>query len=465
MNQAKAIAKYLQSWAEVETSVLSPPQNRYRCVLALAAYREDGSLLERIDTLMAHYRGVLIILVINRPTLASETRAPADVAPNCAETMLARRIERRYPGLARDRYGQYFDLGRGNTLLAIDRYSRGRGIPVQQGVGLARKIAADIACLFIHRGLVTSPWIHSSDADVRWPGNYFAVSEQTPPGASALLSPFRHGSPPGDAGLAVQLYELSLRYYVAGLRWAGSPYAMHTVGSTLAIHYINYAMVRGFPRRSAGEDFYILNKLAKTGPVRALPEACLGIAGRSSDRVPFGTGPACDKILGLANPIEDYCFYHPRCFEELRKALESMGRLVQSEQPLAQWQNQLERRPRAAFVAVLEDLGMGRALVHAHQQSRDPVRFARHLATWFDAFRTRKFVHAIRDRYQPSLSLDELLTQAHFLSPLLGSRVPPVGGRFTQPRLILTRFNRRLLDEEIRLARAAGDFCNESQAG
>ncbi len=275
MNRAKAVDKYLRSWAEVETAVLSPPLANYRFALSLVAYREDVSLLERLEDLLQHYRGVLVILVINRPATAPGDGMAEDGEPNPADTLVARLIEQRYTGQAQDNYGQYFDLGGNNTLLAIDRYSRGRGIPAKQGVGMARKIAADIACRFIHRGLVKSTWIHSSDADVRWPANYFAISEQAPTAASSLLYPFRHIAAPGDPGLAVQLYEFSLRYYVAGLRWSGSPYAMHTVGSTLAIHYSNYAMVRGFPKRSAGEDFYILNKLAKTGPVCSLAGARL----------------------------------------------------------------------------------------------------------------------------------------------------------------------------------------------
>ena len=69
-----------------------------------------------------------------------------------------------------------------------------------------------------------------------------------------------------------RLYEYSLRYYVAGLTYAQSPYAFHTIGSTMAVNAEHYASVRGFPRREAGEDFYLLNKLAKVGSVHTLEE-------------------------------------------------------------------------------------------------------------------------------------------------------------------------------------------------
>ncbi len=70
--------------------------------------------------------------------------------------------------------------------------------------------------------------------------------------------------------LATQLYELSLRYYVAGMKFARSPYAFHTIGSSMAVSPVHYARVRGFPKREAGEDFYLLNKLAKLGSVLEL---------------------------------------------------------------------------------------------------------------------------------------------------------------------------------------------------
>ena len=57
------------------------------------------------------------------------------------------------------------------------------------------------------------------------------------------------------------------RYFQRGLAWARSPYAFHTVGSTMVVHALCYAQVRGVPRRRAGEDFYLLGKLSKLRPL------------------------------------------------------------------------------------------------------------------------------------------------------------------------------------------------------
>ena len=443
MTRATAVEKYLQHYSEAEAGVIAPPLPGYRYVLTIPAYREGGVLLDQLENLLRVNHAVLVILVINRPTPATPTRTPD--APCSADTELAGIISQRYRPLLADGTSEYFDMGNSNTLLTIDRYTAGRGIPLRQGVGLARKIAADIACRFIHQGLIKSPWIHSSDADVCWPADYFDVTARVPTAASALLYPFRHQTPTGEIGLAAQLYEFSLRYYVAGLQWAASPYAVHTVGSTLAVHYQHYAKVRGFPRRSAGEDFYILNKLAKTGPVVSLAGPCLLVADRLSDRVPFGTGPACGKIMALSHPFEDYQYYHPQCFIQLRSALDLLRQLAAAEAPLQIWQMQLSKRPMQPFVRQLQDMGTGAAIDHASQQSRDPEQFSRHLTTWFDAFRTLKFVHGIRAHYHPSTSLRMLLPEAGFLTALLGENVAQLPRQTALQLALLEDFNQRLL--------------------
>ena len=118
------------------------------------------------------------------------------------------------------------------------------------------------------------------------------------------------------------------------MKYARSPYAFHTIGSTMAVNAFHYAKVRGFPRRQAGEDFYLLNKLAKVGAIRQLSEETecesIDIAARLSDRVPFGTGAATGKIMELEDPAREYLFYHPAVFGLLRGWLGSLGTFWQS---------------------------------------------------------------------------------------------------------------------------------------
>ena len=51
-----------------------------------------------------------------------------------------------------------------NTVLVVDRSTA--PLPPKQGVGLARKIGADIALALMAAGKLPVTWIHSTDADV-----------------------------------------------------------------------------------------------------------------------------------------------------------------------------------------------------------------------------------------------------------------------------------------------------------
>ena len=303
----------------------------------------------------------------------------------------------------------------GRDVLVVDRDSEGRGLGPKEGVGKARKIGCDLALGLIREGWSSSPWIHSTDADARLPSDYFAEFASVPEVSVARVAPLWHEES-GDSAIdeATARYELRLRYYVLGLAAAGSPYAFHTVGSLISVKAGAYAAVRGVPRRLAGEDFYLLNKLRKLGPVYSGRGEPVKIRSRISSRVPFGTGPAVEKLCAG----EALAVYDPRCFEALGRVLGAMASLVE-EGPSGQRWSSLSGAPKR----YLEDEGIAEALVDlSKRQSGEALRMQVH--AHFDAFRTLKFIHYLRDTLYPSLSWEEACGKADFLGGLTGSEDP-----------------------------------------
>lgn len=374
-----SVQQYLQRHAEEQSALTAGLSQQWQHVVCIPAMNEGDALpglLERV----ADEKDVLLILVLNTPS-----NAGAELLE--ATRFQAQELKNQYRLLQSPaEHAALLELNQhGSHLLLIEAY----GLPQKEGVGLARKIACDIACQLIQEKKVLSPWIHNTDADVSLPVDYFSVNPDK--NLAAALYPFRHEpNPDPHMQLCLSLYEFSLHYYVAALDWAGSPYAYHSIGSTLLISHRHYALARGFPKRAGGEDFYLLNKLAKTGPVRNLQAPVLHLSGRNSDRVPFGTGPAITRISKLEDPLEDYQYYHPRCFLYLRLWLHAIPQIweKQSLSSLASHQYLLD---------ALRSIGMEDALQHARQQSRSRKTFERHIHNWFDAFRTLKLVHRLRD--------------------------------------------------------------------
>jgi hypothetical protein len=355
---------------------------------------------------------VLVVAVVNA---AAETRA--ELRADNAELLrvLTANAETLSPQATLSRRPEF-------DLLLLDRTSPGRELPRRQGVGLARKIAGDLALSLFARGALELPFVFMTDADATLPVDYFPNAERERTGsAGALIYPFRHVAGPAllpAVHHATQIYEASLRYHVLGLAWAGSPYAYHSVGSTLAVRTDAYAIVRGVPRRAAGEDFYLLDKLSKVLPLRKLSGEPVTIASRRSARVPFGTGPRVEQIL-TDNQVLVAC---PEAFFVLKQLLLGIDRVAASaatealETALAELPSALQRAARSA----VEDSGLGPA-IHAALGEVGQGNLRRRLHTWFDALRTLQFLHALRAAGLAEVTLEDGLASAPFCSAGEGS--------------------------------------------
>ncbi|MBJ94058.1 MAG: hypothetical protein CMP23_06210 [Rickettsiales bacterium] len=302
-------------------------------------------------------------------------------------------------------------------LWLVDRDSPGRRIPVAEGVGLARKLGCDLALALIDAGAVEVPWLWTTDGDAEVPEDYFAAvlgdDEST-----AITLPFAH-LPTEDhprAPVAIRLYDLSLRYYVAGLRYAGSAWSYYSIGSTLVLRADAYAKVRGFPRRAAGEDFHLLAKLAKLGPVSCAAGSPILLQGRVSHRVPFGTGAAVAKLVEEPDPELSFRLYDPRSFSELAAWLACCAELVQS-QRAAELLPALEgvsSIPAGLLAVLVDELGLSQSVWSACESSARLEVRQRHLHSRLDALWTLRFIHRLRDRIWPELPWQQALQQAPF---------------------------------------------------
>jgi len=322
-------------------------------------------------------------------------------------------------------------------------------LPKGQGVGWARKIGFDVA-LRLHRSKkLASRWLHSTDADVILPRDYFErASAVGTPNAAALVYPFTHrGEVDVALARAVQLYEISLRYYVLGLASAGSPYAHHTIGSTLAVDATAYAKVRGVPKRTAAEDFYLLGKLAKIGAVVPLGGGAVSLSGRVSRRVPFGTGPAVERIARGG----DFTLYHPHIFAALGGWLAALSDLTPVSPPGA-FSKRLMARCREGgldptlLVEMAAHPTTEAALAAARRHAKTGAKLRQHLFTWFDAFRTLKFVHALEARSFPPRPWIDALRDA----PFSRATAEDIDDSTGIDGLVLARINDRLAAMEKR---------------
>ena len=331
--EARAITAHIpkeiivQRIAQQENNDNTNAPHGYQHCLIIPAYNEQSDFVTRLanseDSPVTDLEPTLLIVVINQPEHDDDTSRNQQLWDSIRQQG---RILAQHDTFLWLRHTQNTSI----DIILVQRFDK--KIPSKQGVGLARKIGCDIACQMIKEGLLHSLWLHTTDADTHLPSTYFTsinthtnnnpIENNT--GISAFIYPYQHKNN-NDTSLlnATQYYEQALTYYVDGLRHARSPYAYHTLGSCIASNAIYYCQARGFPKKSGGEDFYLLNKLTKLGNIIQLEKPVLMIDARLSERVPFGTGPAVQKILAMASPETEYYYYHPSCFTSLKQLLQN----------------------------------------------------------------------------------------------------------------------------------------------
>ena len=414
----KTANKYLANYAEQEVTNLSsfPQAASFQHVVVIPAFQETKAFIERFTSSVLAKQQCLFIVVINQPDSdygREHAQAQLDLARSIIE--IANPIwQQGNLCLAELNNTQVSDdlnmaLTTNSSVLIVDRYSH--PIPAEQGVGLARKIGADLAATLSLNGNVKSPWIHSTDADATLPDNYLLAHHSTDKlthHCVVTCCNFYHHSAQAEIHQANELYEMALRYYVAGLHYAKSPYAYFTIGSILSFDVFAYCQARGFPKRSAGEDFYLLNKLAKLGSIEFLPEVTIKLDARPSQRVPFGTGPAVKSIMALSEQNLDYQYYNPEVFVELKASLSAFKCLWQYREQPEQWFKKLTPIAHKAFIEI------GLLSFIKKQKHANQTQFDKQLTVWFDSFKTLKFIHALREYGLKNIALLQAIEIAPF---------------------------------------------------
>ncbi len=372
-------------------SLCGSEADRLRGAVVIPALDEARQLPATLESLAAndvnYLERWLVLVVVNRP----ENAPSGWVEGNRLTLAWLQRNRRLVPHLA------WVDASSGERALP-DRFA---------GAGLARKIGFDLAL-----GRLAGPdsLLVSLDADTLVQPDYLAAIEahfgaDVPDGATL---PFCHQPAEDVAGQqAIDLYELYLRHQLLGLTLAGSPYAYASIGSALACRVRGYLAAGGMNRRKAGEDFYFLQQLAKTGGVRQLAGTCVFPSARPSNRVPFGTGEKVSRILGGEQPL---LFAAVSAFDQLACLLAAAREqtLFAAERP----EGPLAEAPGAAAFLVQQGWPEVRRRLCAQHRSAEARLRAFH--TWFDALRSwqlLRYLSMSADK-DPLAAVDALLVRA-----------------------------------------------------
>ena len=284
------------------------------------------------------------------------------------------------------------------------------------GVGLARKIGMDEAVDRLERVDNPQGVIICLDADSLVAPDYLVGIERAfweNRKRKACSIHFEHPLEGEEFGAEVYegilRYELYLRYYIEGLRFAGYPYAYHTIGSSMAVRSNAYQSEGGMNRRKAGEDFYFLHKFIPNPGFFELNSTRVIPSPRPAEKVPFGTGKAIVKWLN--HGANFYPAYDPRCFIQLKALLTDLPRLYLEDPP----------QYPAALQAFLDAENFQEELGIARRNVKGQEAFEKRFYQWFHPLKVLQYVHFTRDNFWPEVEILEAVAQ---LSDTMGESLP-----------------------------------------
>lgn len=250
----------------------------------------------------------------------------------------------------------------------------------QQGVGWARKLLFDN----ILASCDTNEIIVSMDADTDFDTHYLEQLMNVVrhnPTCSALCVPYYHPLTGDDAtNRAMLRYECYMRHYLINLLHINSPYAFSALGSAMAFPAWAYRRVGGITPLQGGEDFYLMQKFAKTGTLIRNIDTCVYPQGRISHRVPFGTGPAIAR--GVEGQADSYPFFAPEGFLHIKQTTDLFPQLYTQdiETPLSDFLRK-QLNTNDLWEPLRKNFKRQDLFVHACHERLDGLRILQYLKT------------------------------------------------------------------------------------
>lgn len=404
-NLPATINKYLKKFGSENWKLKLSESKKYKLAIVIPALCEYENLRVLLNSFLIcddkHFKDSIIIFVINNLESAS----------NEIKNDNFRSLEMFNKIIKKDKT----DDNLLNLLIEsklnfglVDVSSDGNGMPDKDGgVGLARKTGMDLALTIFDYDKKGKNILLCTDADSEVEENYITevfekVNEQN---IKAGYVRFNHPiEGRAEEQKAIVCYEIFLRYYVLGLIYAESPYAIHTIGSTMLCDAETYVKIQGMNKRKAAEDFYFMEKLCKNADVKYINTTSIYPSGRGSWRVPFGTGQRVNRFL--SKEINEYLLYSPKNFEILKNWLKKFN--AEEVCPSQQYLDfAKDVSPELYNFLIQQNFERDWDKIIANNNNASQIN--KQKMFWFDGFRTLKLIHFLRDEQNPNINMFDAL--------------------------------------------------------
>jgi hypothetical protein len=368
--------------SDIENVVVVPAICEYeniKCLLSSLLKNEPSQLQK-----------TLIIFVINH-SISSSSEIKED---NKKSLIMLREIINRDTNdpFVKDIISSLLNVG------LIDAATEGKEFTDKEaGVGLARKIGMDKALVVFDYSLPSKKIIICLDADCTVENNYLSEINKSfnDFNLSVATVEFEHNL----SITGILAYEIFLRHYVIGLKYAQSSYAYHTIGSTIVCDHEAYIKAGGMNTKPAAEDFYFLQKLAKMYSIAKIDSTVVRPSARESWRVPFGTGRS---MMDYNSDKKNILVYDPDEYLILKHWLNLLNSDLVLNTDIVLKEAKKIHTELFNFLE-MKDFRKDWDKILLNSRSEKQLSYQR--KNWFDAFKTFKLIHHLRDTDFPMMNV------------------------------------------------------------
>jgi len=349
-----------------------------------------------------YFDSTIVLFVVNNSIIATEeVKTDNQKSINYLRSIIYNNTNAKYVN----------DVKQAGLLIGfIDAASKGKELGEKNsGVGLARKIGLDLALTIFDYSKKSKKLIICLDSDCTVKQNYLTaiVTDFNKLNNNAAVIEFAHDIDGKDKEItAIIPYEIFLRYYVEGLKYCGSEYAYYSIGSTTVCVADAYVKVGGMNKRKAGEDFYFLEKLAKNYNIHKINSTTVYPSNRSSWRVPFGTGQRVTRFF--KNTHNEFQLFDPAVFEVVKEWLDLYNNIECSEPKKILNNSKLIHKELYKFLISQNYREQWEKII---DNSKSANQLLHQKKIWFDAFKTLKLIHHLRDTAFPNINMFDALDE------------------------------------------------------
>jgi len=268
----------------------------------------------------------------------------------------------------------------------------------QTGAGLPRKLGMEEAIRHFNGN--KTEIIVSLDADCLVANNYLTeiyrnFNEYRLNSATIQFHhPVEHLDVSDPLRIAATNYEDYLRYYRCALEFCGYPYPYFTIGSAFAVTAETYLKAGGMGKQQSGEDFYFLQKVFPLGKTRFIDTTCVYPAARISDRVPFGTGPALQKML-TDNQLSKFTYQ----IDAFRTLKDFFGRIdLFFKKPEKEVEEHIKNLPEYLLLFLKGDSFLSK-IEEINEHTASLPNFRKRFFYYFNAFKILKYLNFVHPAY------------------------------------------------------------------